>query len=340
MKAAVFNRKHDMQVSDVDLPALGAEDVLIKVMSCGICGTDVHIYEGAQGAAETIPPAILGHEFSGFVEKLGANVKGFTVGERVSIDPNNYCGACSYCKNGMAHYCENMIGYGTTAKGGFAQYCSVSYKQVYPIGDMPFEHGAMAEPVACCLHGIDMCDIKSGTTVLIIGGGTIGLIMLQLAKLSGASTVILSEPESEKREKAALLGADILIDPINENIENVLNLNGISDINTVIECVGLKRTMLDAIKYAGKKSTVMLFGLGSPDDEIPVKPFELFKKEITLKASYINPYTQGRALELIKSGKVDTEALKDKTIGLGELSDTLADPKKRSKGKVFVDPWL
>ena len=338
MKAAVFLGKCDIAVKEVDKPVIGPDDVLIKVMACGICGTDVHIYGGAEGAAKTSPPCVLGHEFSGIVAEAGANVTTLSVGDRVNVDPNDTCGECSYCRQGMAHYCKKMTGYGTTADGGFAEYCAVPHKQAYPIGDMPFELGAMAEPVACCLHGIDLCSIRAGSSVLIIGGGTIGLIMLQLAKISGAATVVLSEPVAQKRSMAAKLGADIVVDPLTQDISSVLAENSIANIDTVIECVGLKRTMMDAIKYAGICSTVMLFGLGSPGDEIPLKPFDLFKREITLRASYINPYTQRRALDLIASGSLDIASLIDRTIPLEELADVLADSGKRSGGKVVVVP--
>lgn len=163
MKSAVFYGKHDMRVEESPMPQVGAEDVLIQVKACGICGTDVHIYEGDKGAAEVTPPTILGHEFSGVVTEVGAAVTNVKVGDRVCIDPNCYCGKCDFCRNGIAHYCTDMIGYGTTVNGGFAEYCSVNQRQVYKLGDhTTFEQGAMTEPVACCLHGMDMCNIHPG----------------------------------------------------------------------------------------------------------------------------------------------------------------------------------
>ena len=135
MKSAVFYGKHDMRVEESPMPAVGAEDVLIHVMACGICGTDVHIYEGDKGAADTTPPCILGHEFSGIVEQVGDKVKGVKVGDRVCVDPNDACGECYYCRNGINHFCEHMTGIGTTVNGGFAEYCSVPAKQVYHLAD-------------------------------------------------------------------------------------------------------------------------------------------------------------------------------------------------------------
>ena len=173
-----------LELRQVPIPEPGPGQVLIKIHKTAICGTDVHIYEGDKGAAEVTPPTILGHEFSGIVEKVGEAVTDYRPGDRVCVDPNCYCGACTPCRNGAAHYCEHMIGYGTTVNGGFAEYCAVNVRQVYRLGERTsFEQGAMAEPVACCLHGIDMCRIQPGSQAVVIGGGMIGLLMLQLAKL-------------------------------------------------------------------------------------------------------------------------------------------------------------
>lgn len=339
MKAAVFLGKHNLEVQEVKMPELKPDEVLIKVMACGVCGTDIHIYEGDEGAAKCVPPTILGHEFSGIVYEVGSGVKNFRPGDRVCVDPNDMCGGCYYCRNGKAHFCENMIGIGTTVNGGFAEFCAVREKQVYSIGDsLSFEAGAMAEPVACCIHGMDLTGVKTGDTVMIIGGGTIGLIMLQLAKLSGASTLILTEPVRAKRELALKLGADIVIDPMKQAIQEILDNNGIRHIDAVVECVGLKSTVLDALKYVGRGGTAMLFGLTAPNCEVPLRPFDVFKKEYSIKASFINPYTQKRAVSLLQSGKINIEALITDRIKLDDIQRVFRDGSFRSRGKVIIEP--
>lgn len=340
MKAAVFMGKEDLRIQQIPMPSLGAWDVLIKVHACGICGTDVHIFEGDEGAAQTPPETVLGHEFAGEVVQVGQKVTAVKPGDRVCVDPNQLCNSCDYCRGGIGHFCEHMVGIGTTVNGGFAEYCAVPESQVYPFpATLSYEAAAMTEPVACCLHGIDMCEISCGETVAIIGGGMIGQIMLQLAKLRGAAKLILIEPVEEKRIMAQKLGADLTIDPITEDIQTVLKEKGIGRIKTVIECVGKTATIAQAIAIAGKKSTVMMFGLTKPEETVAVKPFELFKKEIVLKASYINPYTQGRALELIASGKIDVAVMVDRVEGLERLPEILADGKLRQKGKVIICPY-
>lgn len=339
MKSAVFYGKHDLRVEEAKKPEIGPRDVLIQVKACGVCGTDVHIYEGDKGAAEVTPPTILGHEFSGVVVQTGAEVENCRAGDRVCIDPNCYCGTCEPCRNGVAHYCENMIGYGTTVNGGFAEYCAVNERQVYQLGEnTTFEQGAMAEPVACCLHGIDMCEIQPGHQVVVIGGGMIGLLMMQLAKLAGAAKVALLEPVENKRAVAEKLGADICIDPVREDVKGALKAAGMTWINTVIECVGRPSTIQQAVDIAGNKAVVMMFGLTKPDETISVKPFEVFQKELVLKASFINPYTQKRALDLIDSKRLDVSSMIYEVCGLESLEDVLSKPELRSNGKYIISP--
>lgn len=339
MKAAVFYGEKDISTEELPLPEIKDDEVLVQIKACGICGTDVHIYNGDEGAAKTPSGTVLGHEFSGVVVKAGAKADGVSVGDRVCVDPNKLCNSCYYCKSGIGHFCENMVGIGTTVNGGFAEYCAVPVSQVYKFPETAsFEEAAMTEPVACCLHGIDMCDISAGDTVLIIGGGMIGLIMLQLARLRGAAKLIMVEPIEAKRGMAAKLGADLCIDPFNEDVLDVLERENIKRVNTVIECVGSPKTMSQAISYAGRKSTVMFFGLTAPDAEIGIKPFEIFKKEIVIKSSFINPYTQKRALDLICTGRIDVKSLIAKRAGIEELGEILENPALRSEGKVIIIP--
>ena len=238
MKACCFYEKNDLRVTEIEKPTPKKDEVLIKVMACGVCGTDVHIFCGDEGCFPTPAGTVLGHEFAGVVEEVGAEVKGLKAGDRVCVDPNQLCGKCYYCLSGIGHFCEEMRGIGTGVNGGFAQYCVVPESQAYKFSEKTdFAAAAMTEPVACCLHGIDLCEISCGDTVAVIGGGMIGMIMLQLAKLSGAGKLILLEPVAEKRAIAETLGADLTIDPIHENVKETLAANGIDRISCVIECV-------------------------------------------------------------------------------------------------------
>lgn len=336
MRALVYNSPKSVSVEDVAVPEVGATDVLIKIKYCGVCGTDIHIYNGEGGAFAVAPPLIMGHEFSGIVENVGPNVKKVKAGDLVTVDPNNMCGECYYCKNAMEHFCENVIGIGTTVDGGFAQYIVAPEKQVFKFKEgVDALTASMTEPVSCCLHGIDLCHIKLGDEVLVIGGGPIGLMMMQLAKIAGASKVILSEPIAEKRALAMKLGADLTIDPIEEDVEAVLKAN-CKNINVVIECVGNIRTIDNAIQWAGKGATVMMFGLTGPDARLSINPEVIFKKELKLTSSFINPYTYERSVALLESGKINVTDIITDIVELEDCVKVFQDDKYRRSGKIAI----
>lgn len=336
MKAAVYHGPKDLRVEEIDVRELKENEVLIQVKYCGVCGTDVHIFHGDGGAFAVTAPLVPGHEFSGIVAKVGAKVTQVKVGDRVSGDPNDMCGECYFCKNGKQHFCTNNIGYGTTVDGGFAEYIIMREKQVYKFSeDLSFIEAAMAEPIACCLNGIDLCNIKPGATVLVIGGGPIGMIMMQLAKYSGASKLILSEPVAEKRELALKLGATKVIDPFNENIQEVLD-NYCQNVDVVIECAGNIKTQEQAVQLAGKTCTVMLFGLAAPDESFPLKPDDVFKKELKITSSFINPYTFERAISVLESKIIDLESLITDIVPVDNITDVFTKPEYRRTGKIMI----
>jgi len=336
MKAAVYHGVHDLRVEEVPVRELADNEVLIQVKYCGVCGTDMHIYNGDGGSFEVNPPLIPGHEFSGVVAKIGDKVTAVKVGDRVSGDPNDMCGECYFCKNAMQHFCTNNIGVGTTVDGGFAEYVIMREKQVYKFSeDLSFIEAAMAEPISCCLHGIDLCNIRAGSTVLVMGGGPIGMIMLQLAKNAGAARLIMSEPVAEKREQAMKLGATKTVNPIEEDVEAVLK-EYCENVDVVIECVGNIHTQEDAIRFAGKGATVMYFGLASPNEALPLKPDDVFKKELTITSSFINPYTFERALRVLESKTIELESLIANVIPLDNITEVFTNKEIVRAGKAMI----
>lgn len=336
MKAAVYHGPGGLRVEEVPVRELKDNEVKIQVKYCGICGTDIHIFHGDGGCCDVTPPLVPGHEFSGVVAEVGSKVKTVKVGDRVTGDPNDMCGECYFCKNGMQHFCKNNIGIGTTVDGGFAEYVIMREKQVYKVSDdLSFIEAAMTEPISCCLHGIDLCNIKAGDTVLVIGGGPIGMIMMQLAKNAGASKVIMSEPVEEKREQALKLGATKTIDPLHEDVEAVL-AEYCENVNVVIECVGNVHTQADAVRFAGKGATIMYFGLAAPEESFPIRPDDIFKKELHITSSYINPYSFERAIQILESGTVELESLITNVVPLDNIADVFTKPEYRRTGKVMI----
>ena len=240
MRSAVFLGQRNLKVLEREIPKPGPKEVLIKVMACGVCGSDVHIYEGDQGSTSTVPPQIQGHEFSGIVVETGSEVSSCKVGDRVCVDPADNCNECYYCANGMMGHCEHMGAIGTNINGGFSQYCKVPGRLIHHLANhVSFIEGAMAEPLACCINGADRSDIKVSDNVLIYGGGAIGLLLMQLAKLKGAAKVVLVEPVEAKRKMAEKLGATFTIDPTKEKVADVLAAKGLCHIQLVIETCGL-----------------------------------------------------------------------------------------------------
>jgi len=337
MKAARFYEKHKIIVEDIPLKEPNEYEVLIRVRYCGVCGTDVHIFEGDKGSAEVNPPVILGHELSGDVVRVGSKVKGFKPGDRVAVDPNSYCGKCYFCANGKRHLCENMIGLGTATDGGFAEFITVPEDIVFKIADnVNYEMAALAEPISCCLHGMDLTDVRIGDVVMIVGTGTIGMIMLQLAKNAGAAKIIAVEPNQKRLERAKELGAHICINPLIDDTDEILIRNGVKNIEKVIDCAGLVSTAEYSVKYAGRGATVMLFGLTGPDDVMNLKPFEVFLKELTIKGSFVNPNTFERACRLLESGAVKTEQIITDIIPLDDIQSIFDQKLYAKDGKVLI----
>lgn len=281
-EGSFFLGNREFEVRDMEKRPLAADEVRIRVMACGVCGTDVHIYHGEAGSAEVTPPVVLGHEYAGIVEEVGADVKGLAPGDHVAVDPNIYCGACTPCRDGKKQFCEHLQALGVTRDGGFAQYSAAPAAQCFKLApELPFEAGAMAEPLACCLHGIDAAGIRPGSTVCVIGGGAIGLLMVQLARLSGAAKVILSEPVELRRSAGLSVGADLAVDPLREDLSaRVREAAGKSGADVVIECVGNTAATRSAFEAAGFGATVLLFSVPAPTATVPLPLFDVYKKSL------------------------------------------------------------
>ena len=339
MKSAVFHGRHEIRVEECPIPQVEPDEVLIKVMACGVCGSDLHIYEGDQGSTQTVPPLIQGHEFAGIVAETGSAVTNCRVGDRVCADQADNCGECYYCASGMMSHCEHMRAIGTNVNGGFSQYCKVKSRLIHHLADdVTFVEGAMAEPLACCINGADRSDIKVGDNVVIYGGGMIGLLMLQLAQLKGASRVILVEPVEKKRKTAEQLGAAFTINPMEQKVEQALKEKGIDHVQVVIECCGLKSTSEEAFDIVDRQGTVILFAVTAVDAAVNLKTYQLFQKELTVKGSFCSPYDMGRAVELINAHRIDVTTMLGGMEPLEGLVEVLSDPKKRALGKFVILP--
>ncbi len=318
MQAAIFSGPKQLDVVDFNLPAPADDELIIRVGACGICGTDFHIFHGEAPAAA---PVIPGHEYAGEVIETGADVSGFKPGDRVAVNPNIHCGYCDYCRQGRINLCFNLRALGVTINGGFAQYSIVPQSQAYLLpGSFPAEQAAFAEPLSCCIHGIDQADIQLSDTVAIIGAGTIGLLMLQLAKLKGASRVVVFEPVKAKREKASALNADYIFDPYDDDFERDVLSRYPKGFNKVIECAGTESAAELSLKLATKGGCIVLFGLASLSASLKLPLQFFFHKELTVKSSLLNPYTFQTAVDLLVTNKINTTVISPSVIPLNAHS--------------------
>lgn len=338
MKASRFLGNKTFAVADLPTPHAGPGELVLRNQVCGVCGTDVHIYHGEPGSADVNPPVVLGHEYSGEVVEVGEGVTGFAVGDHVTVDPNIYCGHCAYCQNGKKQLCPSMEAIGVTRDGGFAQYSRIPASQAFKLEPtVPWEAAAMAEPLACCLHGIDLAGIQVGDKVCVVGGGAIGLLMVQLAKLSGASQIVLSEPNEKRRQVGLQVGANAALDPTRPDAQEAFAQVLGGGANVVIECVGNVPAVKSAFQFAGKGATVLLFSVPKVDATFDLPLFDVYKKELTIKGSFVNPDTHARAVALINSGKVDFDPIITHRFTLDQLPEAIAMQMSDASIKVVVE---
>lgn len=339
-RAACYMAPGEIQVFDRPIPQPGFGEVLIRNRAAGICGTDVHIFHGEKGASPVKPPVVLGHEYSGEIAALGPGVTAFKPGDRVTVDPNIYCGSCYPCRIGKKQHCDHMDAIGVGRDGGFAEYSLVDAAQCFLLGNgVSFEEGAMAEPLACCLHGIDRAQIRPGDHVYVIGGGTIGLLMVQLAKLSGAATVTLSEPVALRRQIGLELGADWALHPadgvFSDDSPTAVKNRGA---DVVIECVGNTAATERAFEAAARGGRVLLFSVPKPDATYPMPLYQIFQKELTILGSFVNPDTHQRAVELLNSGRIRVAPLITHRYSVNETAAAIQMQQSSASIKVMVTP--
>ncbi|WLR98054.1 zinc-dependent alcohol dehydrogenase family protein [Shinella sumterensis] len=339
MKAARLEAIGEFHVRAVETPSPGPDELLVRVEAAGICGTDRHLLHGTFPCR---PPVALGHEFSGIVEAVGDAVIDFRPGMRITGNPNIHCGRCVQCRRGRINLCENLEAIGIHRDGGFADYVLVPQRQAHELPlSLPPEHGAFCEPLACCLHGIDMAGIRPGGSVIVLGGGVIGMLVVQLARLAGATSVVLVTRQAARRQLAEATGATASFDPGSGNvIEGIGGPDGLlpGGADVVIECAGVAETMADAPKLARNGGTVVILGVMPQGETVAIEPFDLLFREVRVLTAFLNPDTHARAATLIAEGTIRVEPLISRRIGLDALPDALANPPRPGEVKVLVMP--
>ncbi len=330
MKAVRLFASGDLRAVDVDVPVPAADEIVVRVEAAGICGTDRHLFKGEFPCT---PPVTLGHEFSGIVTALGKDVAGINLGMRVTCDPNIACGTCPQCLKGRINLCQRLSAIGIHRDGGFAEMAAIPAHRAFALPDtLHPHHGALCEPLACCLHGIDKGAPKAGERVIILGGGVIGLLALQLARLAGADTLLVTRTPSKRK-----LGEDLGAIATAATPEEALAIWP-EGADLTVECAGVIDTVEMAPRLTRSGGRIVVLGVLAPNDKVGIHPFDLLFREIDLLHAFINPFTQRRAADLIASGKILVAPLITRVIAFSEAVQTISNPPLSGDVKVVIVP--
>lgn len=331
MKAVVLYGKEDVRVGEFPLRQVGPGEVKIAVAYCGICGTDFHKTAGRAGSRPVRCPVPLGHEISGYVSELGDGVEGLRVGDAVTADPNHSCGRCDYCRMGKPSFCRHATG----VVKGMAEYVVAPAENVYRLPDgMDMRLAALAEPLSCCLRGMDLLGLMPGETAALVGFGAIGALMLRLMQDAGAARVLVVEPNETRRALALKQGAAAAVSPT--DTEALRRCAEEWHLSRVMECAGSSAAQQTALEIADRGATVVLFGVSAAEDRLSLSVYEAFLKELVIKTSYINPHTTQRAIDLLAEKPWSAEEIFSAELSMEEAAEELLHPAHSRRGKVLV----
>jgi len=337
MKAIRYNEPRNFRYEDVATPKPGPDQVLIRVRACGLCGTDLHIHEG-----EFIVkfPVIPGHEFTGEVAELGANVTHLHLGDRVVVDNMIFCGHCFHCVRNRPLYCENLRALGVTEAGGFAEYVLADASLTFPT-TLSWRQAVMVEPTACAVHGLDVLDPRPGGDVLLCGAGPTGLVMAQLLRHHGAARLVVAAPAGRKLELAAELAADEVVeidrkDPMRHQAR--LRELAPHGFDCVIEATGVPALAQDIIRYVRRGGQVLIYGVYPESARVEWSPYQIFLQELTIKGSFSQARCFDRALRFIEQGRVAVDKIVSDELPLSEYGKALDGFRERRTVKTMLIP--
>jgi L-iditol 2-dehydrogenase len=312
MKALLLSAYKQLEVAELPRPVPGTDEVAIRVAACGICGSDVHGYDGTSG--RRIPPIVMGHEAAGTIGEVGADVTSFKPGDRVTFDSTVYCGACDYCRAGQVNLCDFRQVVGVSCgdyrrAGAFAEYVVVPQRILYRLPDaLSFPEAAMLEAVSVALHAVRLSELKGGETALVIGAGMIGLLTLQAAHAGGAARVIVADIDATRLKMAKEMGADEVLHLSGaELIAEIMRLTAGKGVDVALEAVGRNETVTAAIDSVHKGGTVTLIGNISPEVTLPLQI--VVTRQIRLQGTAASAGEYPQAIEMMTSGKIRVQPL-------------------------------
>lgn len=311
MKALLLSHYNQLEMADVPVPTPGLGEVLVRVAACGICGSDVHGYDGSSG--RRIPPIVMGHEAAGTIAALGGDVTNLAKNERVTFDSTISCGACEFCKRGELNLCNHREVIGVSCgdyrrAGAFAEYIVVPSRIVYRLPpSISFPEAALLEAVAVAVHAVSLAESVPKGKALVIGAGTIGLLCLQALRVVGCSRIFVADIDASRLGLAKELGATTVLSPELEFAKQVGHLTGGEGVDLVVEAVGRNETVGTAIDAVRKGGTVILVGNIAPEVTLPLQ--KVVTRQIRLQGSCASAGEYPRAIELMASGAINVKPL-------------------------------
>lgn len=340
MKAVVYDAPRQYAVKDIPIPEAGPGEVRIKVDQVGVCGTDLHIHHGDFNAVFPLTP---GHELVGTVDALGDGVTAFRVGEQVTVNPNIYCGRCDYCRAGRLIQCSDMLGVGTNFPGFFAEYVTTAANLVFSVEGIDPDIAVFTEPAACAMHGLESLQMRPGATVLVFGAGPTGLLLAQLIKSGGASSVTVAAPTRFKLATAEALGIDrtVVIDreDMQANQAALLEASGTDGYDYVVEATGSTDIGGICVPLTRNGGTVLIYGVTRADETVRFHPFDVFRREITIKGSFAEMTSFAAAIRALRSGRAKTDGIITHRFSLDDYDKAIdAVENDRTVHKVVIVP--
>jgi D-arabinitol dehydrogenase (NADP+) len=339
VKAILYDGPRSYAYRDVPTPEPAHGEIRIRVEMTGICGTDLHIHEGNFSAEF---PLIPGHELVGTVDAVGDGVTGFTVGRAVSVNPNDNCGLCEYCTRGQALMCTNLKGMGTNWAGSFAEFLVAPARLCFGVEGLDPEVAVFTEPTSCATHGLETLGAFPGADALVFGAGPTGLLLAQLIGRGGASRVTVAASSGFKLERARSLGIDrtLLMDrsDLDGSIAALEELSP-SGFDVVVDATGSAVVSERCVSLARRGGTVMFYGVTGPDDVIRLSPYDIFRREITIKGSFAEIFSFPAAIEALRNGRARTDGLITHRFALADYGKALeALQNDRSVHKIVLVP--
>lgn len=330
MRAVVFEQPGECAVSDVPDPSPRPEEVVVRVGACGVCGTDIHIADGE--FPPTPYPIIPGHEFAGEVVALGGRTgPDIEVGQRVAVDPSLFCGRCGPCRSGRGNLCENWAAIGDTVDGAFAQYVAVPAANVYRLDDgVDYQRGALVEPLSCAVHAMHRLGPVVGSSILLVGAGTMGLLLQQLLIDAGAASLSVVDRAVQRLEVARTLGASATASCIGD-------LGG-ADFDVCVDATGVPRLIEEAFGSVRRGGRLLVFGVAPADSAVSLSPFRIYNDEINVIGSMAVLFSFAAAAEMISAGRVRTDVLLGEPLSLEEFPQALQRVRGGQGIKVQVSP--